>query len=498
MKKNRILQGLILAICFSFIACEEEVVKPPITVTNDEKINKWIYKDVMNKYYFWNEKLPKSPNYKMAPNEFFDLICYWYDKNTNPEGDRFSWIQENYVDLLNSLSGVSSDEIGFEYMLYYVSGSQTNVFGEVQYVKKGTSAEEKGLKRGQTFTKINAETITVNNYRTLLRNLKGNYTLTVSDPVVIGGAVSSFQNEHELALSTLSQYAENPIYLDTVYTDMNGKNIGYLVYNFFADDSGDKTYGYDAQLVQIFSKFKTKNVTDLILDLRYNSGGSVLSAVCLAGMIVKGLNTKDIFFRVEYNKSYTESIRSQVPDDFFYQLFIDKIEPNKNNNLTAPIILVNIGDNLQNFYVLTGRNTASASELIINGLLPYMNITLVGDTTVGKNVASTSFYEENNPKNKWGLQPIIAKLYNKKNESNFTAGFFPNYLNRDRAMPKKELGDLNENMLREAVSYIAGGTRSFMQVQPISNKRIISSAEQKAWSNNMILNFQPFFNSNNR
>ena len=492
MKNKCILTGLVLAVLFSFAACKDKNDPDPKPANNEHRyVNKWIYDEVMSLYYLWNDKLPTSPDYKLNPNDFFESICYWYNKNTNPNGDRFSWIQENYVELLSLLSGVSSDEIGFEFQLYYLDDSRVNLMGEVLYVKRGTPAEAKGLERGKVFTAINGTTLTVSNYQSLLRGLKGNYSLVVYDPLIADGNIS-LQNEQALELSTLSKYEENPIYLDTVYQNINGKNIGYLVYNFFADDNGDKTFEYDAQMVQIFSDFKAKNVTDLILDLRYNSGGSVLSALCMAGMIVKGLNTKDVFYRAEYNKLYSDYVRSKWGEDAFREYFIDKIEPSKDNNLKTTIKLVNIGDKLQNFYVLTGQNTASASELIINGLLPYMNITLVGDTTVGKNVASASFYEENDPKNKWGVQPIIAKLYNKDNKSDFTAGFVPDYLNRDKRIPKKQLGDLSEDMLNEAVTLIAGGTRaSVVKMPPISNKSVMSSVAQKTWSNNMILNIKP-------
>ena len=485
MKNKSILTGLILATTFLFVACGD---KSDTTENKKYKaINEWIY-DEMSLYYFWNDKLPPSPNYKLKPDEFFNSICYWYDKNTNPDGDRFSWIQENYVDLLNMLSGVSSDEIGFNFMLYYLN--QTDLFGEIQYVKKGTFAEKQGLKRGQAFTKINGNTLTDKNYQNILMNLKGNYSLTVSDPVIVDDMLV-FQNEYELQLSTMSKYEENPIYLDTVYT-VNGKNIGYLVYNFFVDDNGDGKCGYNAQLAQIFSDFKAKNVTDLILDLRYNSGGSTLAATWLSGMIVKGLNAKNIFYRIEYNKGFGNYIRSEMGDDYFNQYFMTEIAPEEWNNLTSAIPGVNIGDNLQNFYVLTSQNTASASEMIINGLRPYMSVTLLGDTTVGKNVASTSFYEENNPQNKWGMQPIIAKMYNKNRESNYTAGFYPDYLNQDRNFPKEQLGDLEEDMLKEAVSRIAGGGfKSFKQTLSIPNKKIMSSVAQKAWSNHMILHSKP-------
>jgi C-terminal processing protease CtpA/Prc len=473
MKINS-LSLILLTAFFSmvFVSCE----KDDADNSDNSYVNNWIYK-TMNVYYYWNNRLPSSPDYSLSPDKFFSSICYWYDKNTNPNGDRFSWIQDNYLDLLNALNGISSDEIGFEYTLYYLDENRVNLIGEIEYVKKGTPAEQK-LQRGQYFTEINGTLLTVNNYNTLLSNLRGNYTLSVYN-----GDDSNLTDKKTVSLSTLSTYKENPIYLDTVYT-VNGKNIGYLVYNFFADDSGDGICNYDAQLAQIFTGFKSRNVSSLILDLRYNSGGSTFAATTLASMLVKNPDTKNIFYKLKYN----DLITAEWAPDKLNQYFWDEISPDTTwNKLTSPISLTNIGDNLQNFYILTGMNTASASELIINGLKPYMNMTLLGDTTVGKNVASASFYEEKDPKNKWGMQPIIAKMYNKNDESNYTGGFYPDIVNTDNGWDKKQLGDLNENMLNEAVSYIAGGLRSSRTAHKNSFVKVMTSIDKKARSNTSII-----------
>jgi len=83
-----------------------------------------------------------------------------------------------------------------------------------------------------------------------------------------------------------SNYAENPIYKDSVYT-INNKKIGYLVYNFFARDKGDDSYDYDKLLMKRLDALKTQGVNEMVLDLRYNSGGAVSSAIALASALVK-------------------------------------------------------------------------------------------------------------------------------------------------------------------------------------------------------------------
>lgn len=444
----------------------------PGTIENNQYVNQWIYEN-MDIYYYWRDKLPANPNYKQNPDKFFESICYWYDKSARPDGDRFSWIVSDYEELKNSLSGVSSNEIGFEYQLYgFQDGS---VAGEILYVKRNTPAERQNLKRGQFFTAINGTKLTVLNYSDVLFSLSGNYTITLHD-------VNIDNNQTVKSLNTLSKYAENPVYLDTVY-HIGGKNVGYLVYHFFSDDEGNGSLSYDYDLAQVFQKFSQQNVTDLILDLRYNSGGSLQSAVCLASMIVKNRHTTSVFLEGKYNDILTDYIRRQEGNEAFYSYFIDNMTPEAIGGVVpANFYLSNIGNNLQHFYILTGAYTASASEMIINGLKPYMDITLVGDTTYGKNVGSVTIYDkEHYSRNHWAIQPIITKLYNKNGQSDFTAGFIPDYLNRDEeVIPKKELGDINENMLNEALSRITGVTlRSGSLPKKISLPSVYSSFDRE-------------------
>ena len=447
-------------------------------LANDRYVNKWIYNN-MSDYYLWNDKIPSSPNYNVSPDIFFKSICYWYNKDTNPDGDRFSWIQNNYQDLLNYLNGVANDEIGFEYKLYKLSENSAAVLGEILYVKPGTSAEKSEVKRGQVFTEINNTPLTESNYKSVLNGVKGNYTLSLHD--YDGEELSE---KKVVPLSTVSQYNENPIYFNTVY-DYDGKKIAYLVYNFFAGDNNNGTYNYDRQLAQIFNDFKSQNVTSLILDFRYNSGGSVSSAIVLASMIVKNFSDKNIFYTLKCNAKYEAYILKNFNKEYFNQYFTKEIA-----QTSTP--LPNIGENLQQFYILTGDHTASASELIINGLKPYMDITLIGSTTIGKNVGSISLYERNNKKNKWGMQPIVFKTYNKDGQSDFTAGFAPDIENKDMALPKKELGDPEEALLSEAIALITKTSPARAKQQGAERvsyqKSVFSSLENKPWRNIVIVN----------
>lgn len=468
--------------CLGFSSCREETEEERKQKENNY-VNHWIY-DEMSTYYFWNDHIPARPDFRLNPKDFFESICYWYDEDTNPDGDRFSWIQENFVDLMNSLSGVNSDEIGFEFMLYAIS-EKGDIVGEIQYIKENTPAQHNGLKRGQFFTEINGITLTRSNYYELLTGLKGDFSITLHDVYVNDDGFIELMTPEVKSISTVPNYADYPIFLDTVYT-INNKNIGYLVYNFFADDPNNGTLKYDIDLANVFSKFQQENVNNMIVDLRYNSGGSSQASAYLASMLVKNLSAQHIFLKAEYNSIVTQAIIKQKEESILYLNFAEKITTE-----SAQYPIPNIGDNLQNLIILTGQNTASASEMVINGLKPYMDVTLLGDTTVGKNVGSQTFYDEGNTKkNKWGIQPIIIKLYNSDNQSDFTAGFIPDILDLDYYFPKYDLGDLREGMLSNAIGYITGSSAlrsSFVEPKQSSLRLIDSSIAKKMWTNKIIM-----------
>jgi len=107
-------------------------------------------------------------------------------------------------------------------------------------------------------------------------------------------------------------------------------------------------------------------------------------------------------------------------------------------------------------YILTGSRSASASELLINGLRPYMDVFLIGNKTVGKNVGSISLYEENDAKNTWGMQPIVTKSFNSLDQSDYDNGFNPQILDADNSLFLYPLGDPRERLLNRALKEITG------------------------------------------
>lgn len=450
MKKLLLVIITTLLAIFAFNACEKKtpIDNPPQSA---QSVNDWIYEE-MKVYYLWNHKIPTNPDYSLDPKSFFYGLINKHHPTDNPDGDRFSWIQDNYEELLNLLSGVSSDDIGFEYYPFYIQPGKPEVEMRVVYAKEGTDAAAKGVKRGQHIRAVNGVTITSTNYKTIF---SGMAPKTLSRVHFVKNAETG---EYELlpmedvTVQMQSQFAENPVLFDSVYS-INNKKIGYLIYNFFARDRGNGSYEYDKELMNTLSSIKAKNATEMVLDLRYNSGGAVSSAIALASALVKNRSTENLLVRAQYNDLVQEELRKKYGDDYFNTYFLDKIM--NNSTLIAQIPEMNFS----NLYILTGKRTASASELIINGLMPYMDkITLIGDTTYGKNVGSISIYKKNDPNNKWGMQPIVVKFYNSVNSSDFTTGFKPEAVNaiNEFSYPLLQFGEIEEPLLGRALELITG------------------------------------------
>ena len=417
--------------------CREDEPQPVSTatsnVTNEGNtyINAWILEN-MEYWYLWNKELPESPDKNQDPKSFFENLLH--------DEDRFSWIQEDYHELLNSLQGISK-EAGYEFVLYREKEGSDNVIMQIIYIKPGSPASTAGLKRGDAITHVNGVQLTTQNYRDLLADIKQDHTAKYKALLV---EEQKFGEARTVELSAV-EYAENPNYLHKVI-EAGGRKIGYLVYNFFADGTDNQPGIYDAETDAIFADFKSQGITDLVVDLRFNSGGSENSARNLASLIGRGVDNTKIFLKRQYNETVEKSIMN---DESLGEGFLASEFNSEANNIGNQLTTGRV-------YVLTSSRTASASELIINSLKPFMEVFLIGDTTYGKNVGSISLFEENDPKNQWGLQPIVVQVYNSLDQSDYSTGFKPDVVHKDNGLYLYPLGDTREALLSQAIGQITG------------------------------------------
>ncbi len=453
---------ILLLVSFFLGSCKKKDYND--NIAENETVNQWIYNN-METVYYWNSQLPSKPNYTLSPDLFFESLL--------SKEDRFSFIIPNIIDLMNMLHDVDKT-YGYEFSLYPSPNSSNDVFGQIIYIEKNSPAYYAGLKRGDFFTAINNTTLTIDNYQNLLSINDNTITVTTA---VYNSTLGAFENSKVVQLTPVT-LDEDPVILDTVYQIANN-NIGYLLYKQFAPDPGDSSLRYDKELESVFGNFKQAGVNSLVFDLRMNPGGALSSATKLASLIVKGLDTTHIFLINNYNSMLDSAFLKQYGKNIFNINFV--AEPN------------NIGSNLNNFIILTSRNTASASEDVINGLKAYMPVYLIGDTTVGKNYGSWTIYDETK-KISWGLQPLVFKVSNSFGQSDFSNGFVPDVISLDQGLALQPFGDTSETLLAAAINKITNGTNKSYKIQEeiqgIRFKEIYNSLSRKAKIPNVFVNFK--------
>lgn len=433
---SRILLYLVVTIAFT--SCFDDLDDKPIDNTD---INDFVYK-AMNLYYLYKEDVPalvenkaSSANYitylsqYSQPEELFENLIF--NRTTI---DRFSWITDDYLALEQQFSGITTTT-GMEFgLLRYASGSNA-IFGYVRYILPNTSAESSGLQRGDLFNAVNEIPLTVSNYRRLLNeyaftlNLaeyNDNNTTTPDDDTIDA-------TPNTVNLSSLS-YTENPVF-KTGILQVEGENVGYLMYNGFVAN-------FDDALKNAFGVFKANTVQHLVIDLRYNSGGSVSSATLL-GSLITGNLTGEVFSKLQYN----------------YQL--------QSNNTSYNFSSQGNSLNLNTVYVLTSKSSASASEMVINSLKPYITVMQVGGKTTGKSQASVTLYDSPDfgrtnadPRHTYALQPLVAKTVNVLNEGVPSTGIPPLVEYKEQINNLGVLGSETEPLLAEALNHIANTNRT--------------------------------------
>jgi C-terminal processing protease CtpA/Prc len=210
---------------------------------------------------------------------------------------------------------------------------------------------------------------------------------------------------------------KSPIFISKVITATTGAKIGYLIYTGFERNSDDKddNYEYDIELIDSIKSLNSKGITEFVLDLRYNPGGYLTSAMNLGSALVPNRKTSNVFAKETYNTHFQDSIVNKYGANALNEYFQDRVI---GTNVTMPNL------NLTRLYVLAGEYTASASELIIHGLRPYMTVAHIGETTVGKDKASMTVKSDNS-RIKWQLQPLISRLTDANGKGNYINGLAP-------------------------------------------------------------------------
>lgn len=441
MKKFLFISLCILAIGFGLSSCEPDDSN---SVPKDLRISDFVWKG-MNLYYLWQEDVPDLSDDRFANQT--ELNAYLSQNNepitlfnhlrVDTSIDRFSVIYSDYRVLEGILSGTTGNN-GVDFALRYEQGSSTDIFGWVRYILPNSDASNKDIHRGDIFYAVNGTPLTVSNYQQLLS--AQTYTLDLAD--YDNGNITP--NGQSVTL-TKATYSENPVYINEAF-NVGSHKIGYLMYNGFYPN-------YDLAMNQAFAQLDSQNITDLVLDLRYNSGGSIQTATYLASMIT-GQFTNQLFAKEQWNDKLMDYWNDNNPETLSNR-FTDEINGNSIHSL-----------NLGTVYILTSRSTASASELVINCLKPYVNVVQIGDVTTGKNVGSVTLYdspsfekEGSDPTHYYAMQPIVLKTVNKSGFGDYANGLQPNQEYIEDLGNLGVLGDVNEPLLSTAIGIITANGR---------------------------------------
>ena len=446
----------LLALILVFSSCKKSDDEDPniIRIETDLEIIDFIWKG-LNQYYYWQESVVNLSDSKKESESDY---AYFLSQNPEPENffnsllhpdDNFSWIVDDYVELENMLQGIDISD-GMEFGLYVECNDQ-NIFGFVRYVQKDSDAESKGVKRGMVFSNINGTRLTRDNYRDLLFNdTNSSYTIRFSE-------ISYNQNnqcaniipgQEDLTLIK-SRIVKNPIHISKIIEN-GGQKIGYLMYNQFLGVVESEGKDYNSELNDAFSNFLSNGINDLVIDLRYNPGGRISTSINLASMITGQFNNQ-VFAKERWNSKLMNYWDENSPESLLNRF------TNKLGNNQSIFSL-----NLDRVFVLTSARTASASELLINGLDPYIDVIHIGDFTVGKNQGSITVYDyindsrDKNPNHMYAMQPIVLKIGNVAGYTDFPDGLEPDIFIKESLLNPGILGDIEEPLLKIAIDQISG------------------------------------------
>lgn len=432
-----------------FTGCHEDmddVLRPASTL----EIKNFIWRG-MNNIYLYKADVPDLANSRFANQQELDEFLKTFDSPEDlfynglvADQDEFSFLVDDYIELEKFFDGINLSN-GMQFGLRKYPASSSQVIGYVRYVLPNTSAEEKGLKRGDIFNSIDGVQLTVDNYSRLLE--PDAYTIGLA--TLEGGAITP--TGETIALEK-QEYTTNPVFMSKTI-DVDNRKVGYLMYNGF-------TSTFDGVLNEAFGQFKSNGITDLIVDLRYNGGGSVETANDLASMIT-GQFVGEIFYTEQWNDEYQTYFEENEPESLINR-FNSKINTGEQINSL----------NLNKVYIITTLRTASASELLINGLEPYIDVVQIGERTTGKFQASTTLYDSEdfgrrgaNPNHTYAIQPLIFKTLNANGKTDYHDGLNPDIELIEDIENLGIIGDLNEPLLQATLNDIQGIPQQ-MQMNP--------------------------------
>jgi len=490
---------LALGLFFSFSACKKEVnpttggdpvdpVDPREVYLDNEHENKvrdsiWYYYKVLS---LWESYVPprntndieKAGYIRNEYTKYYetgeDVLDYLMDLTKAPGTEstkNYDWY--SFLDRAGEVSGEIQDAVATSYGMYVfylqTETSGNNAYLYVRMVDKNSSAYKAGIRRGDMILGINGDT-KIDYDSQAAQNFRGINTYLSSQSMKVRFAKPDGTITEKDIASV--QYKMDPV-MDSRVFDRDGKKVGYLAFSSFVNVLEAKN-GMKATFDGIFSDFESKGINELIVDLRYNGGGAVVTAEYLADRIVPTSADKDLMYKYEVNDLLKSWDWLEEGEGF------------------APVYFNKTGAlNLSRVYFLVTNSTASASELLINSLTPHMQVYMVGTNSVNNQNQVVGNNTYGKPVGFFGL-PIVDddielyvtsfKTLNKKGEGDYFNGLEPN-AHVWEFSDFRDFGDDEEPMIASALNHIQNGTfaTAASRVAIASNGRI-STKRPKAVS----------------
>lgn len=407
--------GLMIVLALLMFACDKDKDGPNPALSAADQVKKAIF-DSMKEWYFWENKLPSSFDAaKFETNA--DVLNALVFKDL----DRWSYLTTR-AEFDAAFTGQVSGAHGFSFAF----DSQERLF--IAFVFDSGPAGLDGWKRGWEILEVNNKPIS--QYKTSTGSYS--FDLGANTP----GVTNSFKFRLPDGTETTrtiqkAAFQSNSVLHRDVY-EIGSKKVGYWVYQSFRATAG-LTPTRSQEVDDTFTFFQNQGINELVIDLRYNGGGSVAVTEQILNYIAPASATGRVMYTNKHNAN--------------------KFDFNRTVNFSKKGSL-----NLNRVIFITSRGSASASELLINCLNPYMDLVLIGDRTYGKPVGSfpLSGYNRVLSSNNVELVPITFAIANSEGNAEYFEGFPVNFAVNDN--PSQNWGSLEEDRFKAALSFIESGT----------------------------------------
>lgn len=413
MKKKYITLLLAFLLPLGFVACSDndeplKPVDPPKEEPKEDPEEVKAYQDerayvnffafnVMNDVYLWKQDIDDALNsWQILADPIEAVAKARYKDKSGEDIDKWTSMSESYSQMTGSTDGIATGTYGFGIKLYLKAQGSDAVVGFITYTYPGSPAEKAGLKRGDVIMEVDGKEMNQSNYYNAL-------FASSSVKVGIGHYTDKGYSsvEKTVSMTSVAMY-EDPVLLTKVF-DCGGKKVGYLAYTSF-------TFESSLALYEVCKEFKKEGISELILDLRYNGGGYVFTEEVLASMLAPEaeVKNKSVFETEVWNDEYMKYYKDNNVDlnTYFRTVFSQKHNDKMYDFNTSD---ANVGIN--KIYALVTESSASASEAILVGLMPYVDIEIIGQQTHGKYCSGIMWQGE-----EW-FQDIVDNY--KKNKMDF-------------------------------------------------------------------------------